>query len=100
MMHGHEKSDLVIVAAEADEQSEESSLRRRLRGRSQRSLWSSKGGGQGGIRTSKARTGLIMRPACHRRWSVYGKTCAVTPPRGRSRMRESRTYGSCAGGVP
>src|SRR3954464_15379699 len=58
-------------SCEADEQSEESSLRRRLRGRSQRCRWS-EGRGPRGIRTSKARTGLRTRLACHRRWSVYG----------------------------
>ena len=32
------------------------------------------------MRTSKARTGLRTRLACHRRWSVYGNF-AVTHPR-------------------
>ena len=66
-------------SCEAGEQSEESPLRRRLRGRTQRSRWS-EGRGPRGIRTSKARTGPRARLACHRRWSVYGNF-AVTHPR-------------------
>src|SRR4029079_17511329 len=65
-------------SCEADEQSEESPLRRRLRGRSQRCRWS-EGRGPRGIRTSTARTGLRTRLACHRRWSVYGNLCRHTP---------------------
>src|SRR6476659_8259722 len=66
---------------EAGEQSEGSPLRRRLRGRSQRSRWS-EGRGPRGIRTGKARTGLRTRLACHRRWSVYGNLCRHTPEAG------------------
>src|SRR5215218_11230378 len=46
MMHGHEKSDLVIVAMKPANKAEGSPLRRRLRGRTQRSRWS-EGRGQG-----------------------------------------------------
>src|SRR5262249_10109700 len=84
-----------LYSNEAGEQSEGSPLRRRLRGRAQRSRWS-EGRGPRRMRTSKARTGLRARLACHRRWSVYGKqlpSCA----RGGSRMRESRPYGSVWG---
>ena len=95
MMHGHEKSDLVIVAMKPANKAKESPLRRRLRGRSQRSRWS-EGRGPRGIRTSKARTGLRARLACHRRWSVYGNL-SPSHTRGGSRMRESRTYGSVRG---
>src|SRR5262245_59638554 len=79
---------------EAGEQSEGSPLRRRLRGRSQRSRWS-EGRGPGGICTSKARTGLRTRLACHRHWSV--RQLVPSHTRGGSRMRESRTYGSGRG---
>src|SRR5215471_4020964 len=48
------------------------------------------------MRTSKARTGLRARLACHRRWSVYGKQLP-SYTRGGSRMRESRPYGSVRG---
>jgi hypothetical protein len=52
--------------------------------------------GPRGIRTSKARTGLRARLACHRRWSAYGKH-SPSHTRNGSRMRESRTYGSVRG---
>src|SRR6201987_3255478 len=48
------------------------------------------------MRTSKARTGLRARLACHRRWSAYGKPLP-SHTQGGSRMRESRTYGSVRG---
>src|ERR1700757_2277005 len=48
------------------------------------------------MRTSKARTGLRARLACHRRWSAYGKHLP-SHTQGGSRMRESRTYGSGRG---
>src|ERR1700757_2197380 len=48
------------------------------------------------MRTSKARTGLRARLACHRRWSAYGKHLP-SHTQGGSRMRESRTYGSVRG---
>src|SRR4029079_4151705 len=92
-------------SCEADEQSEESPLRRRLRGRSQRCRWS-EGRGPRGIRTSKARTGLRTRLACHRRWSVYGNLCRHTPEAGEAMGRAAevvapsssiRTDGGCPG---
>src|SRR6516225_1274351 len=72
-----------------------SPLRRHLQGQAQRSRWS-EGRGPRGMRTSKARTGLRARLACHRRWSVYGKQLP-SYTRGGSRMRESRPYGSVRG---
>ena len=75
---------------EAGEQSEGSPLRRRLRGRTQRSRWS-EGRGPRGIRTSKARTGLRARLACHRRWSVYGSLCRHTPEAGAVCGKAART---------
>ena len=89
MMHGHEKSDLVIVAVKPTNKARKP-LRRRLRGRSQRSRWS-EGRGPRGIRTSKARTGLRTGYACHRRWSVYGN---LLP----SHTRGGRSYGAGGGG--
>jgi len=62
MMNGRGKSDSAIVAErptnKAGQPAEEPVERR---------------AGPGGMRTSKARTGLRARLACHRRWSVYGK---------------------------
>src|SRR5262249_35773875 len=75
---------------EAGEQSEESPLRRRLRGRSQRCRWS-EGRGPRGIRSSKARTGLRARVACQRRWSVYGDLCRYPPEAGAVCGKAART---------
>src|SRR5262249_48610785 len=77
-------------SCEAGEQSEGSQLRRRLRGRTQRSRWS-EGRGPRGIRISKARTGLRARLACHRRWSVYGSFCRHTPEVGAVCGKAART---------
>src|SRR4051812_26491500 len=44
-----------------------------------------------GIRTSKARTGLRTRLACHRRWSVYGNLCRHTPEAGAVCGKAART---------
>ena len=44
-----------------------------------------------GIRTSKARTGLRTRLACHMRWSVYGKTGRQTPEVGAVCGKAART---------
>ena len=79
MMHGYEKSDLVIVADEAGEQSEESPLRRRLRGRSQRCRWS-EGRGPRGI--APAKHVLDSEPAQRVTGAgAYTATAAVTHPR-------------------
>jgi len=84
MMHGREKSDLAIVAMKPANK-RTSPLRRHLQGQAQRSRWS-EGRGPRGMRTSKARTGLRARLACHRRWSVYGKQLP-------SYTRGGRSYG-------
>jgi hypothetical protein len=60
MMHGHEKSDSVIVAAKPANKASDPP----------RSWWS-EGQGPRGMRTGKARTGLSARLACHRRWNAY-----------------------------
>src|SRR4051794_25049979 len=49
------------------------------------------GRGPRGIRTSKARTGLRTRLACHRRWSVYGNLCRHTPEAGAVCGKAART---------
>src|SRR5262245_18887528 len=90
MMHGHEKSDLVIVAMKPANKAKKAPLRRRLRGRSQRCR-RSEGRGPRGIRTSKARTGLRARVACQRRWSVYGDLCRYPPEAGAVCGKAART---------
>src|ERR1700758_1916775 len=79
-----------LYSNEAGEQSEESHLWRHLRGRSQRCRWS-EGRGPRGIRTSKARTGLRTRLACHRRWSIYGNLRRHTPEAGAVCGKAART---------
>src|SRR6516165_2499222 len=79
-----------LYSDEAGEQSEESPLRRRLRGRSRRCRWS-EGRGPRGIRTSKARTGPRARLACQRRWSVYGDLCRYPPEAGAVCGKAART---------
>src|SRR2546422_10692689 len=43
------------------------------------------------MRTSKARTGLRARLACHRRWSVYASNCRHTPEVGAVCGKAART---------
>jgi hypothetical protein len=83
-------------SCEAGEQSEESPLRRHLRGRSQRCRWS-EGRGPRGMRTGKARTGRRARLACQRRWNVYGNLCRHTPEVGAVCGKAARTV--LGGGV-
>ena len=97
MMHGHEKSDLVIVADEAGEQSEGSPLRRRLRGRTQRSRWS-EGRGPRGIRTSTSTYWTQSQARVSHALERIRQLVAVTHPRwepyaGKPHVR------FCAGGV-
>src|SRR6516165_10066298 len=85
MMHGHEKSDLVIVAmkpANKAEQSAAESVERRAGAKGnthqQSTYWTQSQG-----RVSKALERI--------------RRLVPLPTRGRSRMRESRTYGSVRG---
>jgi hypothetical protein len=77
MMHGHEKSDLVIVAVKPANKGvpPRSSPRRN---QPLRSRWS-KGRGPRGMRIGKARTGLSAGRACHRRWTACGKPLPFGP---------------------
>ena len=90
MMHGHEKSDLVIVAVKPTNKARKAPCGGVCRG-GRSGVGGAKGGGQGGIRTSKARTGLRTRLACHRRWSVYGNLCRHTPEAGAVCGKAART---------
>ena len=90
MMHGHEKSDLVIVAVKPANKAKEARCGGVCGGESQRSRWS-EGRGPRGIRTSKARTGLRARLACHRRWSAYGNFRRHTPEVGAVCGKAART---------
>ena len=100
MMHGHEKSDLVIVAVKPTNKAKRklpAEVFSQVGGRS--GVCGSEGRGPRGIRTSKARTGLITRLLCHRRWSVYGNLCRHTPEAGAVCGKAARTD-FWAGGVP
>ena len=79
---------------EAGEQSEGSPLRRRLRGRTQRSRWSE---GQGQGEYAQHNTYWTQSPA--RVTNALERIRPLSPShtRGGSRMRESRTYGSVRG---
>ena len=69
MMHGRGKSDLAIVAMKpankANEPTAEASTGASAAEPVERR-------GARGMRTSKARTGLRARLACHRFWNAYG----------------------------
>jgi hypothetical protein len=85
MMHGHEKSDLAIVAGKPTNKAERSAaelVERRA--------------GPRGMRANQARAGLSAGSAWHRVLARIRQLTAVAT-RGGSRMRESRTYGSGRG---
>src|SRR5215472_990309 len=67
MMHGHEKSDLVIVAMKPANKAREA-YRGGVCGGGRSGVGGAKGGGQGEYAPAKARTGLRARFACDRRW--------------------------------
>ena len=90
MMHGHEKSDLVIVAVKPTNKAKKAPCGGVCGGERSGVRWS-EGRGPRGIRTSKARTGLRTRLACHRRWSVYGNLCRHTPEAGAVCGKAART---------
>src|SRR5262249_31465572 len=94
MMHGREKSDLAIVAMKPANKANEPTAEASTGANAAEPV--ERRAGPRGMRTSKARTGLRARLACHRRWSVYGKQLP-SYTRGGSRMRESRSYGSVRG---
>src|SRR5215813_9371893 len=90
MMHGHEKSDLVIVAMKPANKAREA-YRGGVCGGGRSGVGGAKGGGQGEYAPAKARTGLRARFACDRRWSVYGDLCRHTPEAGAVCGKAART---------
>ena len=91
MMHGHEKSDLVIVAMKPANKAKEPAGGGICRGKRSGSR-GSEGRGPRGMRTGKARTGLSARLARHRRWSAYGqRMCRHTPEVGAVCGKAART---------
>ena len=90
MMHGHEKSDLVIVAMKPANKAREA-YRGGVCGGGRSGVGGAKGGGQGEYAPAKARTGLRARFACDRRWRVYGNLCRHTPEAGAVCGKGART---------
>src|SRR6266567_4306070 len=89
MMHGREKSDLAIVAMKPANKANEPTAEASTGANAAEPV--ERRAGPRGMRTSKARTGLRARLACHRRWSVYGKQLP-------SYTRGGRSYGAGGGG--
>jgi len=78
MMHGPEKSDLVIVAVKPANKVAFPLRSSPRRNQPLRSRWS-KGRGPRGMRIGKARTGRSAGLACHRRWTACGKPLPFGP---------------------
>ena len=97
MMHGHEKSDSVIVAAKPANKAEQPPAERSA-GEPNVAEPVERRAGTKGNAGQQARAGRRAGQACHRSWNAYGKPTALpSHTRGGSRMRESRTYGSVRG---
>jgi hypothetical protein len=90
MMHGHEKSDLVIVAMKPANKAKKAPPAEASAG-AVAAVSVERRAGPRGMRTSKARTGLRARLACQRRWSVYGNLCRHTPEAGAVCGKAART---------
>ena len=78
MMHGHEKSDLVIVAVKPANKARKAPCGG-VSGGGRSEVGGAKGGGQGEYAPAKHVLNSRTRLACHRRWSVYGNLCRHTP---------------------
>ena len=87
MMHGRGKSDFAIVAVKLANKAE----------RSAAELVERRAETKGNAGQQSMRRTLVPHTACQRRWLAYGHMYLMRVwTRGRSRMRESRTYGSGA----
>ena len=92
MMHGHEKSDLVIVAGKPANKAKEAYCGG-VCGGERSGVGGAKGGGQG--ECAPAKHVLGSEPGSRVKGAGAGKTGRHTPEA--SRMRESRRYGSGRG---
>ena len=90
MMHGHEKSDLVIVAVKPTNKARKAPCGGVCRG-GRSGVGGAKGGGQGEYAPAKHVLDFRTRLACHRRWSVYGNLCRHTPEAGAVCGKAART---------
>src|SRR5439155_17156429 len=82
MMHGHEKSDLAIVAGKPANKAEQPAPERSAAKLNAAEPVERRAGARG-MQASKARAGRRVGKACHRRWNAYGKW------RGKGRRRGS-----------
>ena len=89
MMHGHEKSDLVIVAVKPANKARKAPCGG-VCGGGRSGVGGAKGGGQGEYAPAK-HVRAQNRLACHRRWSVYGNLCRHTPEVGAVCGKAART---------
>ena len=94
MMHGHEKSDLVIVAMKPANKARQAHCGG-VCGGGRRGVGGTKGGGQG----EYAQQSTYWTPSQARVSKALERIRRLVPlpTRGRSRMRKSRTYGSGRG---
>ena len=90
MMHGHEKSDLVIVAMKPANKAKKAHCGC-VCGGGRSGVGGAKGGGQGEYAPAKHVLDFRTRLACHRRWSVYGNFCRHTPEVGAVCGKAART---------
>jgi len=88
MMHGHEKSDLVIVAMKPANKAKKAYCGGICAG-GRSGVGGAKGGGQG--ECAPAKHGRRARLACQRRWNVYGNLCRHTPEVGAVCGKAART---------
>jgi hypothetical protein len=90
MMHGHEKSDLVIVAMKPANKAKEAHCGG-VCGGGRSGVGGAKGGGQGEYAPAKHALDSRARLACQRRWRVYGSLCRHTPEAGAVCGKAART---------
>ena len=94
MMHGHEKSDLVIVAMKPANKAKEAHCGG-ICGGGRSGVGGAKGGGQG--ECAPAKHVLGSEPGSRDKGAGAYTATLPSHTRGGSRMRESRTYGSVRG---
>jgi hypothetical protein len=97
MMHGREKSDLVIVAMEPANKAKQAHCGG-ICGGGRSGVGGAKGGGQGEYAPAKHALGSEPGSHEHRRWRVHGKKSRHTPQAGAVCGKAARTHlgGGCA----
>src|SRR5215475_9209802 len=90
MMHGHEKSDLVIVAMKPANKAKKAPCGG-VCGGGRSGVGGAKGGGQGEYAPAKHVLDSEPGVACQRRWSVYGDLCRYPPEAGAVCGKAART---------